>query len=145
MGTKRASPGDSRPKPPLDAEQLALLEALKKDSLRIQLQLHFDRLKAPVAHYEKRRSQLKKIPQLWFAALSNHTDFALQWLTHPEDVEALKHLEDIWVIRHEPDPRAFTLEMVSPLFVVYFTPLPHLLTIHLSILKRILTSKTKFS
>jgi len=111
MGTKRASPGDSRPKPPVDAEQLAQLEALKKDNLRIQLQLSFDQLKKLVPHYEKRRGQLKKIPQFWFAALSNNTDFALQWLTHPEDVEALKHLEDIWIARHEPDPRAFTLEM----------------------------------
>src|SRR5258706_7057157 len=122
MGTKRASPGDSRPKPPVDAEQLAQLEALKKDNLRIQLQLSFDQLKKFVPHYEKRRSQLKKIPQFWFAALSNCPDFALQWLTHPEDVEALKHLEDIWITRHEPDPRAFTLEMVIPPFVAYFLP-----------------------
>ena len=113
MGTKRASPGASRPKPPVDAEQLAQLEALKKDNLRIQLQVDFDQLRKLVPHYEKRRSQLKKIPQFWFAALSNHSGFALQWLTHPEDVEALKHLEDVWITRHEPDPRAFTLEMVS--------------------------------
>jgi hypothetical protein len=115
MGTKRASPGDSRPKPPVDAEQLAQLEALKKDNLRIHLQFAFDQLKKLAPHYEKRRSQLKRIPQFWFAALSNYSDFAIQWLTHPEDVEALKHLEDIWITRHEPDPRAFTLEMVSPL------------------------------
>jgi len=111
MGTKRASPGDSRPKPPVDAEQLAQLEALKKDNLRIELQSEYDRLRKLVSHYEKRRSQLKKIPQFWFAALSNNPEFALQWLTHPEDVEVLKHLEDVWITRHEPDPRAFTLEM----------------------------------
>lgn len=120
MGTKRASPGDSRPKPPVNPEQLAQLEALKKDNLRIQLQLHFDQLKKLVPHYEKRRGQLKKIPQFWFAALSNNADFALQWLTHPEDIEALKHLEDIWIARHEPDPRAFTLEMVIPLLLSIF-------------------------
>jgi len=111
MGTKRASPGDSRPKPSVTAEQLAQLEALKMDNLHIQLQLEFDQLRRLVPHYEKRRSQLKKIAQFWFAALSNQSGFAIQWLTYPEDVEALKHLEDIWITRHEPDPRAFTLEM----------------------------------
>lgn len=121
MGTKRASPGDSRPKPPVDAEQLAQLEALKKDNLRIQLQFDFEQLRKLVPHYEKRRGQLKKIPQFWFAALSNNPDFALQWLTHAEDIEALKHLEDMWITRNEPDPRAFTLEMVRSRLV------PHLL------------------
>src|SRR5258706_13912672 len=102
MGTKRASPGDSRPKPPVDAEQLAQLEALKKDNLRIQLQLSFDQLKKLVPHYEKRRSHLKKIPQFCFAALSNHPDFPLQCLTHPEDFEAWNHRQGVWITQHAP-------------------------------------------
>jgi len=28
-----------------------------------------------------------------------------------EDIEAIKYLEDVWVVREKPDPRAYTIEM----------------------------------
>ena len=63
--------------------------------------------------YEKRRPVVKAIAKFWPVALMNHEMFAIH-CQHNLDQVALAYLEDLWVVRHPKEFRAFTLEFVRP-------------------------------
>lgn len=67
--------------------------------------------------YEKRRGVVKAIPKFWPVALMNNSLFALH-AQHNADQVALSYLEDLWIARETVESRCFTLEFVSPPFVV---------------------------
>jgi template-activating factor I len=62
--------------------------------------------------YEKRRPLIKEIPGFWPRVLNSSRTMLAPLLVHDEDQEALKFLEDVWIIRDEVEPRVFTLELV---------------------------------
>lgn len=111
MSQKRSANDEIKPAE-LSSETLATLDAIEKDHHRLIVADEFQSIQRFAPFYEKRREKLKKIPQFWFGALQNDPTLLSMHGSHPEDLEALKYLEDIWVTRHQPDPRAFTLEMV---------------------------------
>jgi len=89
---------------------LALVDSLEKEQERFVMADEFASMYKIVPFYEKRREKLKSIPNFWTTVLQNDTMFFRVYGNHPEDLEALKYLEDIHVSRHKPDPRAYTLE-----------------------------------
>lgn len=114
MSKKRALPGDDDVKAPeLSAHVLALVESLEKEQERFVMADEFASMYKIIPFYEKRREKLKSIPNFWTTVLQNDAMFVTVYGNHPEDYEAMKYLEDVWVSRHRPDPRAYTLEFVS--------------------------------
>jgi template-activating factor I len=114
MSKKRALPGDNDVKvPELSAHVLALVDSLEKEQERFVMADEFASMYKIIPFYEKRREKLKSIPNFWTTVLQNDSMFITVYGNHPEDFEAIKYLEDVWVARHRPDPRAYTLELVS--------------------------------
>lgn len=114
MSKKRAFPGDDQAKgAELSAHTHELIESIEREQERFVLADEFESMYKMVSFYEKRRPKLKTIPNFWITTLQNDRMFVGLYGNHPEDFEALKYLEDVWVTRHRPDPRAYTLELVS--------------------------------
>ncbi|CAG7849243.1 SubName: Full=Related to SET protein (Protein phosphatase 2A inhibitor) {ECO:0000313/EMBL:CCA67976.1} [Serendipita indica DSM 11827] len=112
MSKKRASPGDDAAKTQdLTPELEALLDGLEKEHERLILADEFASIYKHEPFYQKRREAVRKVPDFWLRTLQNDTSFVTLYGNHREDLEALKYLEDMNVVRHKPDPRAFTLEM----------------------------------
>ncbi|PVG04089.1 hypothetical protein CPB86DRAFT_821535 [Serendipita vermifera] len=112
MSGKRATAGTNIVKPAeISADLLAKLEPLQTEQDRVVLKDQFESTYKLEDYYATRRSKLKEIPNFWFTVLQNDTMLVAACGNHSEDLEALKYIEDIWVTRHKPDPRAFTLEM----------------------------------
>ncbi|KIM33577.1 hypothetical protein M408DRAFT_157192 [Serendipita vermifera MAFF 305830] len=95
----------------LSPEHRQKLDALEQEHDVIMLADSFESIYKMVAYHEKRREQLKEIPKFWSTVLQNDNMFLTVYGNRAEDIEALKYLEDIWVAREKPDPRAFTIEM----------------------------------
>ncbi|KAG8758233.1 hypothetical protein FRC14_000480 [Serendipita sp. 396] len=112
MSKKRASPGDDEIKPPEISEAHSkLLTELEDEHSRLVIADQFASLYKLIPFYKKRNESLKTIDKFWLRALQNHGAFVSLYGNHTEDLEALKYLENMWVERFEPDPRAFRLEM----------------------------------
>lgn len=62
-------------------------------------------------YFEKRRKILKTVPEFWSRAFLNMPGMAMQ-LQHEMDQDAIKYLEDIWVVRDPVEPRCSTIEFV---------------------------------
>jgi template-activating factor I len=119
MSQKRSFNDEIKPVE-LSSEQLATLDDIEREQMRLTVIDEFQTHQRFAPYYEKRREKLKKIPQFWFGALQNDVLLMGMHGNHPEDLDALKYLEDVWVVRHKPDPRAFTLEMVRLLVFISF-------------------------
>jgi len=112
-GKKRASPGAEEPKSLFD---ISLSEAdgtklkdVRLEVLRIELANDRENKKRLSPVYEKRREVLKTVPKFWPVTLMNHPAFGI-YAQHADDQKALVHLEDLFVIREEAEPRAFKIE-----------------------------------
>ena len=141
MSKKRALPGDDDAKAPeLSAHVLALVASLEKEQERFVMADEFASMYKIVPFYEKRREKLKSIPNFWTTVLQNDRVFLSVYGNHPEDSEAMKYLEDVWILRYKPDPRAYTLELVSTRKSPCFLPD---INVH-SISRRTHSSQTKY-
>lgn len=73
--------------------------------------IELDNIRRMEPIYEKRRQLIKKIPKFWPIALFRHSSLEAD-LDKKEDQEALKYLEDIWIIRNPIEPRVYAIEFV---------------------------------
>lgn len=85
------------------------LQASRADMTRVELALERHAQKKLVPAFERRREVTKTVPKFWPVALMNNGKFAM-CVQHADDQKALLHLEDVWVERHDLEPRAFTIE-----------------------------------
>ncbi|KAH8835919.1 hypothetical protein DL96DRAFT_1694069 [Flagelloscypha sp. PMI_526] len=113
-GIKRASPGADEEKALFAPIELSESDAKKlkdiQDRLaRIDLALEIEENKRYLPAYEARRDLIKTIPNFWAVTLMHNDTFILH-LAHAADRQALTYIEDIWVVKDDKDPRAFTLE-----------------------------------
>ena len=97
----------------LSPELQAKLDALEREHELVILADQFESMYKLAAYHEKRREKLKAIPNFWSTVLLNDTMFLTLYGNLAEDLEAIKYLQDVWVAREKPDPRAYTIEMVS--------------------------------
>ena len=74
--------------------------------------------------YNQRRQFIKTIPKFWPTALFRHAGLAID-LKNEEDIKALQYLTDIWVSRNPVEPRVYTIQFVSTIDFVIFTPFVH--------------------
>jgi len=109
--SKRAANSDKEKKVDglLDEYALKLAES-RKELDRAEIAVERIALKKYQPLYEKRRAVLKSIPLFWTTSILNHPQLAMI-AQLDEDQEALKFLEDVWVIRDPKEHRAFTLEL----------------------------------
>ncbi|KZT23794.1 hypothetical protein NEOLEDRAFT_1135924 [Neolentinus lepideus HHB14362 ss-1] len=113
-GTKRASPGTDVEKHPLadvelGDEEAAKLQAITKETSRVELLLERRAQEGLKPVYEKRRAVCKEIKKFWPVALMNSSMFAIH-AQHHDDQVALSYLEDLWIVRDSKEPRVFTVE-----------------------------------
>ncbi|KIP01493.1 hypothetical protein PHLGIDRAFT_26985 [Phlebiopsis gigantea 11061_1 CR5-6] len=113
-GVKRASPGAEEEKNPLgdvdlSDEDAVKLQELQRSYRRVELAIERSAAEKMQPVYEKRRPVVKAIAKFWPVALMNHEMFAIH-CQHNLDQVALAYLEDLWVVRHPKEFRAFTLE-----------------------------------
>jgi hypothetical protein len=144
MSGKRAAAGDTLIKQAeISPDLLAKLDQLQAEQDRTVLHDEFESTYRMGAYYEKRRSKLKEIPNFWFTVLQNDTMLVAACGNHSEDHEALKYIEDLWVTRSKPDPRAFTIEMVGFFDRFLIAARSYLNSLYYSILRRTLSSQIK--
>jgi template-activating factor I len=98
----------------LSPELTAKLDALELEHDAVMIGDQFDSMYKLATYHEKRREKLKAIPNFWPTVLQNDTVLLTIYGNHAEDIEAIKYVEDVWIVREKPDPRAYTVEMVRP-------------------------------
>jgi template-activating factor I len=107
--------GNSNQVTDLSPEVKAKLDALEQEHDFLMIKDRFDSIYKLATYYEKRREKLKAIPEFWPTVLQNDAVLLSVYGNHAEDLEAIKYVEDIWIAREKPDPRAYTVEMVNSL------------------------------
>lgn len=90
------------------------LDALELEHDVTMIADQFESMYKMSAYHEKRREQLKAIPNFWSTVLQNDPTLGAIYGNRAEDIAALKFVEDLWISREKPDPRAYTIELVGP-------------------------------
>lgn len=62
-------------------------------------------------YFERRREIVKTIPDFWSKALLNMHTISM-YLQHEMDQDAIKYLEDVWIVRDPVEPRCCIIEFV---------------------------------
>ncbi|KAL5635969.1 hypothetical protein ACGC1H_004691 [Rhizoctonia solani] len=119
-GAGSDNPKDERPWA-LDVRELEpqedkLMTELERKQTRAEIAVELAALRILKPLYESRRKTLAAQRNFWGIALGQHPEIG-QYLSDPQDAEAMTYLRDLWVDRDPHEHRAFTLEF-------YFTENP---------------------
>ncbi|KAH7104208.1 hypothetical protein BKA62DRAFT_693868 [Auriculariales sp. MPI-PUGE-AT-0066] len=109
---KRAEAGaDTAKGSEIDPAQFEQLKNLSKEFLSSEIVIERHAIKESQPLYEKRRTVLKGMPGFWPRVFGSTRTAMAAVLALDEDQEAIKYLEDVWIVRDAAEPRVFTIEL----------------------------------